>query len=277
MLVIEKTKAAFLVVGAWLCVAISAWVSAGEGKEFSHADHIEEGAECSDCHNTAADLPELKREACEDCHEDGPLPWKLAARALRLNAKFPHKAHAAALECEKCHKTTAEDGQLSDKSMLLRSSCEACHVKSKVEIGEADCSRCHGVDQRKVPPGDHSESWLRRHGTEAQWRVFETHGSECYACHRKSACLTCHKNSLPRSHTALWRVRTHGVAAAWDSDTCKECHETGTCVRCHRSTAPMNHRGAWSATHGLAAQTKGNQHCAVCHSLARCAACHNGK
>ena len=277
MVVIEKARVAFLVVGAWFCVAISAWVFAGEGKEFSHADHQEEGAECSDCHDTAAEVPILKREACEDCHDEAPPAWKLPIRALRLKIKFPHKAHADSLECEKCHQSTAEDNQLFDKPMLLVSSCESCHEKNKVANGEGDCIRCHGVDQRKVPPGDHKESWLNRHGSEAQWRVFGIHGSECSSCHRRSACVICHKNNLPRSHTALWRVRTHGVAASWDRDRCKVCHETGTCVRCHRTTAPMNHRGAWRATHGLAAQIRGNQHCAVCHSLARCTACHSGK
>lgn len=256
-----------------LLVGMSSLLLAGPKKTFDHKQHIEEGAECSNCHQADGSLI---KDACNECHDEGPPPWNPPARARRLNVKFPHKAHAESGECQQCHQKTLDGSQATGAPMVEQSGCVACHEENGVEVAEGDCSRCHGEDPRRTAPTDHQQAWLARHGREAQWRVFDRHGQDCATCHRSDVCQTCHKTRKPRSHTALWRMRTHGLSAAFDHQTCKACHQTGTCVRCHRSTAPLNHKGAWKSTHGLAAQVRDNQHCAVCHSLSWCAACHAG-
>jgi hypothetical protein len=252
---------------------------ASDGKDFVHKMHIEEGAECTTCHDTESGegLPGLKKEACEDCHDEGAPGWKLPKRAARLPIRFPHKIHAEAGECKDCHEKTIEGSQVAGQPILTHADCLACHEENGVEVSGGNCAACHGSDPRKEPPGDHRHGWLNRHGEESKWRVFDAHGKDCSLCHRSATCLNCHKTRRPKNHSGLWRMRTHGLAAEWDRETCKTCHETGTCIRCHRSTEPLNHKGGWRATHGLAAQTRSNQHCAVCHNLSWCAACHQGE
>jgi hypothetical protein len=77
----------------------------------------------------------------------------------------------------------------------------------------------------------------------------------------------------PKSHTGLWRLRTHGAAAAFDSESCRTCHVTGMCIQCHRTNAPLKHRGAWSKLHDYAAGTFADSNCYVCHNKGQCLAC----
>jgi hypothetical protein len=251
---------------------------AGEEAIFSHRKHIDEGAECDQCHKEgeADGLPRLESEACGECHDEGPpAGWKMV-RARRLRLAFSHPAHARKLGCERCHETTSKDVHLPADPVLRHAECISCHEDSGVEVAERACRVCHGEDPRRRKPSDHRWSWMVRHGTESSWRVFDRHGQDCKQCHRPDVCLTCHKTTRPRSHTLLWRIRSHGFVASWDRQKCRTCHETGACIRCHRTTQPLNHKGSWAASHGLVAQTRDDQHCGVCHRPAWCAACHLG-
>jgi hypothetical protein len=157
---------------------------------------------------------------------------------------------------------------------MPKARCAQCHAERGLVRVEARCEACHGQDLKKVKPADHTTSWTRRHGEESRERTFAEHGKACSLCHGTDTCVRCHRQKAPDSHTGLWRVRMHGVAAEFDRDGCKACHETGVCTRCHRVTRPVNHVGAWSQTHGLAAATTDNQSCRVCHKASFCAACH---
>ena len=251
---------------------------ADDTKVFSHKMHVEEGADCTDCHHVEGtqQLPTLNKGACQECHDEGAPSWRLPVRTRRLPIEFPHKLHAGALKCTDCHEKTGAETQPAGQTLLKRADCAACHQEKAVKVSENNCAACHQGDRRRVAPKDHKNSWLTRHGAESRWRVFDQHGRDCALCHRSDACLTCHKTNRPKSHTALWRMRTHGIQAGWDRDSCKTCHNAGTCIRCHRTVAPQNHKGAWRATHGLAAQVKTNEHCTTCHSLSWCSACHAG-
>jgi hypothetical protein len=138
----------------------------------------------------------------------------------------------------------------------------------------SDCAACHGTDMRRERPADHEEAWLERHGKESGWRVFDEHGRDCATCHPTGACTSCHATARPRSHTGLWRLKTHGMAAEMDEASCRTCHETGACVQCHKRTAPMSHQGAWSFKHGTMAGSGFGPRCAVCHGPTDCASCH---
>jgi c(7)-type cytochrome triheme protein len=260
-----------------LSLLISAALLAEEpGKSFSHAFHLKQGADCDNCHllKPGAPLPEIKKEGCNDCHDQGPPPWVLPAKAARLKARFDHGPHVKALKCLDCHAPIAKDKQEGGRPILDQAACSACHEKRSVKVGQSACARCHGVDARKSAPSDHRHAWLSKHGQEAEWRSKGEHGKDCGACHRNDGCKTCHLTQKPHNHTALWRMRTHGLEAEWSRESCKVCHETGTCIRCHRNTPPLNHQGAWSKTHGLTAAGAGNEHCAVCHNPSFCAHCH---
>jgi len=267
---------ALLFTGAFIVPLMTGGVAAADEPLFSHKFHLEEAeAACDDCHDVRAQaqrMPVIKREACLDCHDDTPA-FRLAARAQKLKARFPHQRHVEATECQTCHAAITTDSVDAKAPVVARSRCSACHQDNDVEIAEQRCVACHGSDARTERPDDHSGGWLRRHGRESHWRVHETHGSECEACHRTDVCEACHREQPPRDHTALWRVRTHGSAASWDRERCRTCHETGTCKRCHRDTAPTSHRGSWTSLHGRVAGGF-TANCTICHQTAWCIACH---
>lgn len=247
-------------------------------KPFSHKYHVEEeGAGCKDCHDSEAEkpVPPLNKQACIDCHDEVPA-YQPPTKARKLPIAFPHATHTEVAECVDCHAATANDAQKAGEPVMGFDRCASCHVENGVEIRLSSCATCHGKDMKRTAPADHAVNWRTRHGREATWRVFDDHGKDCKTCHEQDACKTCHTTERPRSHTALWRTRTHGVAAEWERDACKTCHETGTCVRCHQNNAPLNHRGGWVARHGLAASSKMDAKCSTCHTSAECVACHSG-
>ena len=253
-------------------------VRADEPPQFSHQFHLDEqGASCTDCHDLSGSrLPTVKKSACADCHDEVP-KYQYGHRSRPLQVKFPHAVHADSFECKECHAKTIGDTQTAGEPIMPQPGCIGCHEENGIAVAPSACAKCHGADKKREKPLDHAVNWERKHPQEAKWRVFDQHGKDCKMCHGQDTCLTCHKNNKPRSHTALWRVRTHGVSAEWDREGCKTCHETGTCIRCHRTTAPLSHKGAWRQTHGLAAQTRSNEHCTVCHSRSECIACHSGE
>ncbi len=262
-----------------LAIAISALAAmaliANEGTDFSHALHIEEGAECDMCHQTEAGM-KLNPEGCAECHEDD-VPEFVSALSKRAPIEFPHDAHED-LDCTDCHGRTAKDEHMRSEVLVGQSQCAACHEENEVEVSDANCKACHGKDEKEIRPPDHTTLWQVRHGKESRWRVFEEHGKECGTCHGNDSCETCHKTRRPKDHTGLWRMRTHGRAATWDRDRCKTCHEPGLCTQCHVSTTPLNHTATWSKTHGLTIKAAGSDTCNTCHTHHRpCASCHVAK
>ncbi len=266
---------------------VSSWLMAGTGayaqdthdtKVFSHVFHKEQGAdECSMCHDLSGAAPVLNTKGCEECHSEAPPPWRLPVKAKKETIVFPHSYHINKIDCLACHEKTATEKQTADEVMVPRPRCESCHAEKKVAVPEHNCKRCHGGDQKNIKPKNHRNDWLRLHGTVADFTGEAEHGKACTLCHTKSACSDCHRNTKPKNHTGMWRVRTHGLAADFDRNTCKTCHETGSCVFCHQTTPPLNHRGNWKTLHGLAAASIPNQQCGVCHKPSFCAECHAGK
>ncbi len=243
---------------------------------FKHSVHLEEGAECAECHKQGEGKPGmvLNKEYCLECHEDGVPAYTLPARSRKLKAAFPHKLHVESAECTDCHGYIKTDEIKAGAPALGFDKCTACHSENEIVIEAGNCNACHAKNMRLVEPSDHKGLWMKLHGDESNWRVFDEHGKDCRTCHGDDSCTTCHKETRPRSHTGLWRMRGHGLEAGWDRESCKTCHETGTCIRCHKETQPLSHKGPWKYFHGLAAETTGNEHCATCHSPGQCAQCH---
>jgi hypothetical protein len=262
---------AFVAVGA----ALAAPEIAGSLPFFSHAAHIGEGADCKDCHGDAdkLDKPALARDFCAGCHE-GEMQGQLRMKHVRSVIAFPHAAHAAAVECRECHADTAADGDVAGTPFVPFDKCVSCHESNGLDVAGSNCTSCHGKDMRRTAPADHAGAWSVQHGPQARWRVFERHGKDCSTCHRNDACVSCHAKSRPKTHTGLWRLRTHGFAASFNEDSCKTCHQTSACIRCHKETEPLSHRGGWKSLHGTAAGSDSVQHCAVCHGSNDCSTCH---
>jgi len=270
-----------VILGAFLGVllvsaALAAPEVAGKLPFFSHAAHLNEGVECRDCHadTDKSEKAKLALDFCSGCHEAG-IAWQLKSKHAVGRTPFPHVKHVGSVECRECHAGTAADADEAGKPVLTFDRCVACHESSGLDITGANCAACHAKDMRRTPPADHVAGWSIKHGPAARWQVFDRHGKDCSTCHRNDACISCHAKSRPRTHTSLWRQRTHGFAAAFNEDSCRTCHEGSTCIRCHKETEPLSHRGGWKSIHGTAAGGDSGRHCAVCHGANDCASCHH--
>ncbi len=130
---------------------------------FSHKQHASAGAECTDCHATAAakdraGLPQAGR--CMLCHRavktDSPHIQKLA-RIQESGKKidwvrvyhvpefvfFSHANHLKAGEkCETCHGPVAERDILAKEVSTSMTACMNCHAAREVSN---ECHFCHSL------------------------------------------------------------------------------------------------------------------------------------
>lgn len=235
------------------------------------------GRDCGKCHRPEKGAPKFshakmtrfartgahRRVPCAVCHQPRAAAaprtvgqWRKIS-APKLDRRFP----VFGKRCSDCHADPHRGGYGTD--------CERCHQTGRF----SSLSRARAVTLR---PRDHGAGWLRYHTTLA-----ETGGSSventCASCHGRPACRNCHRTSAPRSHTGLFRIKTHGRYASFDPNSCRTCHQTASCTQCHRRTAPLNHRGAWTTLHGYAAGGFGDSNCNVCHRRADCAVCHGSR
>jgi hypothetical protein len=173
---------------------------------------------------------------------------------------------------------------LDRKFPVMGKRCVDCHADPHRGSAGPNCGDCHSTTDfrgllaggRTLKPADHNQLWLRSHA-DLPWDDDDpgAQGRACVRCHASPVCTSCHRTHPPKSHTALWRLRGHGPAAAFDPETCRVCHQPGACIQCHRTTAPLNHRGAWKTLHGFAAGSFANDNCFVCHRRADCLLCHH--
>ncbi len=268
-----------------------------------------QGVQCADCHPKGQ--YRLGEVRCVACHrKTDPHKGKLGEACERCHIpdkgapKFNHDTMTAfartgahsKVECVFCHRPAAgapprvgwtrgaPTGKVDRLFPVMGKRCVECHDDPHKGSVGTECGDCHFTDsfRRLIPgsaaamrPADHNRAWVRSHAS-LPFGDDEpgAEGRACARCHGTPACDRCHRTSAPKSHTALWRLRGHGAAAAFDSEGCRVCHQPGTCVQCHRTSAPLNHRGAWRTLHGFAAGTFADNACYTCHTRADCRACH---
>ena len=265
------------------CMLLDSRPAEDPGPAFSHVLHLDEGLDCSDCHGDAGEAePFIPVEAvCQLCHEDIDAekpPEKHAAAVLQARAErggpwdggdvvFSHAGHLAAdMECGACHTGIEASERVRADERLSMDDCTQCHAERSAPN---ECQTCHREIRADVAPGSHAFAWEKRHG-----QVARAHGEgrtdRCTLCHQENECITCHKTQLPDSHTNVWRLRTHGIAAALDRQGCATCHRDDSCSSCHAETEPLSHTGMWggaTSTHCLGCHFPLNsQSCSVCHS-----------
>lgn len=273
------------------------------GIAMNHPVHLEQGMECSDCHDFSGgaefavaghatcvvchDIPEAEpsSESCNLCHtrEDRFVNARLTW--LPDEVKFEHTVHIAAeVSCTECH---AEMDRGGGRATLTMEFCMKCHESRKSHAGVAtsgvtalqfaknECSVCHSELSLESPPlfrdgmriaHDSPQVWMQVHGAES--RVDPAY---CVICHtNQEDCQTCHRIMKPDNHTPAWTRSIHGLQARWDRQSCSVCHEEESCSQCHETTAPASHRGSFRQ--GM------NTHCVQCHFPERedCAICHDG-
>lgn len=248
---------------------------------------------CVDCHRKTDPHKGNLGDACEKCH----VPEKGAPKFNHEKmTRFTRTGEHLRVACAFCHRqvppTPPAVGWIKQEVApkldrlfpVMGKRCVDCHADPHKGALGSDCGKCHTTSTFRalsagaglLRPSDHGPGWLGKHKSlPFDENELREEGRSCTRCH--GTCDRCHRTMLPKSHTALWRLRGHGTAAAFDSESCRVCHMTGTCVQCHRHNAPLNHRGAWPTLHGFAAGTFADSNCYVCHSRADCLACHKPK
>lgn len=279
------------VAGLGACGFLGSFFDGPSGPAFSHADHIEKGLECKDCHGEklAEAAPVLPKMAvCLDCHKDldeKKPPEKQAAifvppgateatwsrvTALPSDAVFDHAKHVKKdVKCAECHTGIEKSVRVTPALAVSMEACVKCHA-AKAQAYR-DCASCHRDIRPDRAPPSHQQVWAQQHGAVATGAAGAAEASRCALCHTQRACAECHQERAPRDHTMTWRTQTHGIAAALNRDRCQVCHKTDSCDRCHQEAAPRSHVGSWGG--------ETDNHCYSCHqpvSSESCAVCHRG-
>ncbi len=232
------------------------------------------GQDCAKCHRPEKGAPKFdhdrmtkfskvgphKKAACSSCHQARTAPLSVAewknVPTTKTDLSFPVRGH----RCFECHRDPHAGN--------FGTNCEVCHAPggfNQVPVAKV----------RSMRPLDHQGLWVKSHSLLANLDddvVVAKHS--CATCHGAPGCSHCHRTRAPSTHTALFRVRTHGAIASFDSGPCSSCHQAASCTQCHRRTPPINHRGAWRTLHGYAAGGFGDSNCFVCHRRADCLLCH---
>jgi hypothetical protein len=290
--------------------------SAPRSKDFPHTWFPLEGKHgtiaCASCHPNGK--YKIGKHQCVDCHlKDDRHRGKLGRDCGKCHIpakgapKFDHDTmthfrrtgrhrQAACALCHQPRRASAPPPTLAewrrtavpalDRTFPVRGThCADCHRDPHNGYVGTDCAQCHTTSgfrnlsgaARAIKPNDHRGAWIRLHATLPPEEAETSAASNsCSICHGVPGCRNCHRTHPPRTHTGLWRLKTHGSAADFDSQSCRVCHSTGSCVGCHRRTPPLSHRGAWGTRHGYAAGGFGDNNCFVCHGRAHCAQCHTG-
>ncbi|MFV1958863.1 MAG: cytochrome c3 family protein [Planctomycetota bacterium] len=274
------------------------------GPRLTHANHVERGLECTDCHETneqtgEPSYPDL--ETCWDCHEDiedeagtppeksikrlfftedGKPRWQRAIEPYGGDLLFSHRAHAEKTKCADCHGTMEGERRLA-KPLFTMTECRSCHQERGAPTG---CAACHGKIRDDVPPVSHQTAWETRHGKVVFQEQRAGEQPNCGLCHAQASfCNDCHQNRLPASHREGTWEQGHGQRV-WQAKGarqagCTFCHRNPAfCDGCHRTRLPSSHKRLWEKRHGMLARTgdmSGLTRCGFCHDdPSFCEDCH---
>ena len=278
---------------------------------FSHNTHvIGNEMDCSDCHGEIKDglkIPDhevcatchgdwieaevISKDTCGSCHQGGNLD-ALYKEQKAPAAQPPYAATSVfihtdtlAKRCKECHENLMDEKL---KQVPKWTHEESVRIREQSHKSGMECAACHKDMDAETPPPNHDQNWTRRHG-----ELGFQPDKACGVCHEEQSCRECHETTMPTSHNNLWRLKTHGIQAAWDRTRCMVCHEDDSCVACHAETRPQSHNAAWKDTHCLQCHPSEatDTGCTFCHEggvdahpnphpagwrSGHCRGCHNG-
>lgn len=172
------------------------------GVMMSHAEPLEAGYACADCHRSEehADMAApVGMSVCLACHD----------------------AENASAECDTCHAkdTSAASGLAGERiygtATITRTDCEGCHSMES-------CDACHGI---RMP---HPEEFLRTHPRYSGFHLKEL----CFEqCHTQGDCGKCH--APWNGHEPNFRESHKRYAKDSACNTCHDQHEGPICDLCH--------------------------------------------
>jgi len=172
------------------------------GVMMSHAEPLEAGYACADCHRSEE-------------HADMAMPVGMSV------CLACHDAENASAECDTCHAkdTSAASGLAGERiygtATITRTDCEGCHSMES-------CDACHGI---RMP---HPEEFLRTHPRYSGFHLKEL----CFEqCHTQGDCGKCH--APWNGHEPNFRETHKRYAKDSACNTCHDQHEGPMCDLCH--------------------------------------------
>lgn len=189
------------------------------GVKVSHAEPLEAGAECVDCHALISGIVSAQTVGMSQC--------------LRC-----HNGVDAAAGCEVCHagdpaqaiRSTLATETAYARDQVPNPRCDGCHDQTA-----EGCDDCHGIRMPHEP-----EFMLYAHAREGAIDLWTTGGRVCGTCHHDASrsCSECHWR-FP-AHGASFRV-SHGRGVSWENYGCS-CHDNlayrpgrNFCQICHET------------------------------------------
>lgn len=272
----------------WMvALASSAWGATGRERSvavyppqkipiaFDHAKHLEAGAECVSCHDSAtkssqssdrnlpkhpecetchdieaaaAGKPTDPKAGCQDCHLGFDFTVQKAPVRLELpapNLVFDHQIHVAKkVECRVCHGAMTDVEVATRMQLPKMETCLYCHDGKHAE---STCKTCHPT----TPAGKLQQSF-------ASGMLRPTQG-----------------NPFGIDHGPRYEFN-HANRATTDRETCMQCHTNAQCQSCHDSLRkPISvHPNDFITLHPVQARAQITR-CTACHrEQSFCASCH---
>ena len=188
------------------------------GIVMSHAEPVEAGAECVDCHRIAGGVISKRitgMNECLRCHDD----------------------ETASAECSTCHRgdpaaaiaAVEATSTAFARDLVAEPRCDTCH-----DMGP--CDSCHGISLPHTP--EFKAAGHAREGAEDLW---DNGGQTCVKCHYdgRRECTSCHEQEF-LAHGAGFKS-SHALAD-WSGVGCT-CHNYRSpvkgrnfCLVCHTET-----------------------------------------
>ena len=298
-----------------LCHGSNGWKPAKISSSFNHASYgfpltgAHSSAKCMACH-ASLDFSQGK-QLCAACHQD-PHRGEMGTDCARCHSarsfvdrtamvrqhqatRFPLTGSHAQIDCENCHKPTAQ-GQM--QFVGTHAECQNCHMdaynsaKNPDHVAGGfplDCSSCHSTLTWSTKTFDHDRTAFPLTGAHRAVACQSCHGdgvykgktTDCYGCHKTdydgtstpahaaagfpTTCVTCHTTvawttaTFDHSKTAFPLTGAHAAVA------CNQCHGDGVykgkttdCYSCHQSDytgATPNHASSGFGTNCITCHT----------------------
>jgi hypothetical protein len=299
-----------------LCHGANGWKPAKISPQFNHASFgfpltgAHSSAKCAACHSSL-DFSQGK-QLCASCHQD-PHRGEMGTDCARCHSarsfvdrssmvrqhqatRFPLTGSHAQIDCENCHKPTAQ-GQM--QFVGTKAECQNCHMDAYKSTTNPDhqaggfpldCASCHSTLTWSTKTFDHNKTAFPLTGAHRATACAGCHGdgvykgktTDCYGCHKADydrttnpghaasgfpiTCTTCHSTVAWTTATFDHSKTAFPLTGAHASAQCSQCHGDGVykgkatdCYSCHKTEYTGTNNPAHAAS-GF------GTNCATCHT-----------
>ena len=181
---------------------------------------------CASCHEDIH-RGQFSGKECSACHSVEK--WKPAPNFFHDHSNYPLTGKHRSVECQRCHKTTLDDGKTVRYVHMEFSTCNSCHDDPHKEKFKQQCATCHTTEDFHAV----TKTEFNHDATK-----FPLKGK-----HTVLKCEDCHQNNEKRKN-ASGESGFHITKFQWCSDCHADAHarqfakraDGGQCEPCHSET-----------------------------------------